>query len=195
MSLIERLTDEFARLPGIGRKTAVRLTFHVLKGTVQDARRLADAIVAASDRIRACDVCGNYTEASPCAICSSPRRDRSIVFVVEEPSDIAAIEATGEFKVLYHVLGGRLSPLNGVGPAELNIQTLVERLSTGEVKEVVLATNPSVEGEATALYLHRIIEPLGIRVTRIARGLPVGGDLEYADGVTIAEALQHRREL
>ncbi len=195
MSLIDRLTDEFARLPGIGRKTAVRLTFHILKISGQDAHRLADAIVAASERIRPCEVCGNYTETSPCTICTNPRRDRSIVFVVEEPSDITAIEATGEFKVMYHVLGGRLSPLNGIGPDELNIRALVERLGTGEVKEVVLATNPSVEGEATALYLHRIIAPLGIRVTRIARGLPVGGDLEYADGVTIAEALQHRREL
>ena len=195
MSLIDRLTDEFARLPGIGRKTAVRLTFHILKSTPQDAHRLADAIVAASERIRPCEVCGNYTETSPCGICTSPRRDRSIVFVVEEPSDITAIEGTGEFRVMYHVLGGRLSPLSGIGPDELNIRALVERLGTGEVKEVVLATNPSVEGEATALYLHRIIAPMGIRVTRIARGLPVGGDLEYADGVTIAEALQNRREL
>jgi recombination protein RecR len=195
MSLIERLTDEFARLPGIGRKTALRLTYHVLRSSAQDAHRLADAIVAASERIRPCEVCGNYTETSPCAICSNPRRDRSIIFVVEEASDIAAIEATGEFRVLYHVLGGRLSPLNGIGPAELNIQSLLDRLGSGEVREVVLATNPSVEGEATALYLHRVIVPLGVRVTRIARGLPVGGDLEYADGVTIAEALQHRREL
>ena len=195
MSLIERLTDEFARLPGIGRKTAQRLTFHVLRSSVQDAHRLAAAIVAASERIRPCEVCGNYTEASPCAICANPRRDQSIIFVVEEASDITAIEATGEFRVLYHVLGGRLSPLNGVGPAELNIQSLLDRLGSGEVREVVLATNPSVEGEATALYLHRVIVPLGVRVTRIARGLPVGGDLEYADGVTIAEALQHRREL
>jgi recombination protein RecR len=195
MSLIERLTDEFARLPGIGRKTALRLTFHVLRSSVQDAHRLAGAIVAASEKIRPCEVCGNYTETSPCTICSNPRRDRSIIFVVEEASDITAIEATGEFRVLYHVLGGRLSPLNGIGPAELNIQSLLDRLGTGEVREVVLATNPSVEGEATALYLHRVIVPLGVRVTRIARGLPVGGDLEYADGVTIAEALQHRREL
>ena len=196
MSLIERLTDEFARLPGIGRKTALRLTFHVLKIPLQDAHRLANAIVAASERIHRCTVCGNYTESSPCAICSSPRRDRSIICVVEEGSDITAIESTGEFKVLYHVLGGRLSPLNGVGPDELNIQSLLDRLGgQSEVREVVLATNPSVEGEATALYLHKILAPLGVRATRIARGLPVGGDLEYADGVTIAEALQHRREI
>jgi recombination protein RecR len=196
MSLIERLTDEFARLPGIGRKTALRLTYHVLKTPPPDAHRLAEAIVAVSERIRPCDVCGSYTESSPCTLCSNPRRDRSIICVVEEASDISAIEATGEFRGLYHVLGGRLSPLDGVGPAELNIQALMNRLApNGSVQEVVLATNPSVEGEATALYLHRLIAPLGTRVTRIARGLPVGGDLEYADGVTIAEALQHRRTL
>jgi recombination protein RecR len=196
MSLIDRLTDEFARLPGIGRKTALRLTYHVLKTSVQDAHRLADAIVAVSERIRPCDVCGSFTENSPCAICSNPRRDRSIICVVEEGSDIAAIEGSGEYRGTYHVLGGRLSPLDGIGPAELDIQPLLGRLGeSGPVREVVLATNPSVEGEATALYLHRLIAPLGVRVTRIARGLPVGGDLEYADGVTIAEALQYRREL
>lgn len=196
MSLIERLTDEFARLPGIGRKTALRLTYHVLKVTPQDAHRLADAIVSVSEKIRPCDTCGNFTEVSPCGICSNERRDQSIICVVEEGSDIAAIEGTREYRGLYHVLGGRLSPLDGVGPAELNVKSLVERAG-GEtpVEEVVLATNPSVEGEATALYLHKLLSPLGVRVTRIARGLPVGGDLEYADGVTIAEALQHRREL
>ncbi|HUE96941.1 MAG TPA: recombination mediator RecR [Longimicrobiaceae bacterium] len=196
MSLIERLTNELARLPGIGRKTASRLTYHVLRLPVQEAHRLADAIVEASERVRPCTVCGSYTEASPCVLCSNPRRDRSIVCVVEEASDIVAIEGTGEYRALYHVLGGRLSPLNGIGPAELNIPALLDRLQGGsEVREVVLATNPSVEGEATALYLHKLISPLGIRVTRIARGIPVGGDLEYADGVTIAEALQHRREI
>ena len=196
MSLIERLTDEFARLPGIGRKTALRLTYHVLKTPPPDAHRLADAIVAVTEGVRPCETCGSYTEESPCDFCSNPRRDRSIICVVEEGSDIAAIEGTGEFRGLYHVLGGRLSPLDGVGPAELNIQSLIARLSPdSSVGEVVLATNPSVEGEATALYLHRLVAPLGCRVTRIARGLPVGGDLEYADGVTIVEALQHRREL
>jgi recombination protein RecR len=196
MALIERLTEEFARLPGIGRKTALRLTYHVLKGSPQDAQRLADAIVAVSERVQPCTACGAYTESSPCALCSNPRRDRSIICVVEEGSDIAPIESTGEYRGLYHVLGGRLSPLDGVGPAELNIAGLLQRLGEAAgVREVVLATNPSVEGEATALYLHRLIAPGGIRVTRIARGLPVGGDLEYADGVTIAEALQHRREL
>ena len=196
MSLIERLTDEFARLPGIGRKTALRLTYHVLKTSPKDARRLADAIVSVSERVAPCEVCGSYTEVSPCGLCSNPRRDRSIICVVEEGSDIGAIEGTGEYRGLYHVLGGRLSPLDGIGPGELNLDSLLRRLEPeGGVREVVLATNPSVEGEATALYIHRLVAPRGIRVTRIARGLPVGGDLEYADGVTIAEALLHRREL
>ncbi len=196
MSLIERLTEEFARLPGIGRKTALRLTYHVLKAQPVDAHRLAGAIVAVTDRVRPCDICGSYTETSPCTLCSNSRRDRSIICVVEEGSDIGAIEGTGEYRGLYHVLGGKLSPLDGVGPAELNIPGLLDRLGNdGSVAELILATNPSVEGEATALYLHRLVQPLGIKVTRIARGLPVGGDLEYADGVTIAEALQHRREL
>ena len=196
MSLIDRLADEFARLPGIGRKTALRLTYHLLKVSPEEAGRLADAIVAVSQGVHACPRCGNYTDRSTCAICESPRRDVSLVCVVEEPSDIGAIERTGEYRGLYHVLGGRLSPLDGIGPAELNIAPLLERLrDEGVVREVVLATNPSVEGEATALYLHKLIAPLGVRVTRIARGLPIGGDLEYADGVTIAEALHARREL
>jgi recombination protein RecR len=195
LALIERLTDEFARLPGIGRKTALRLTYHLLQATPEDAARLAEAIVGVAEGVHACPVCGNYTERERCDICSSQRRDPSVVCVVEEPSDIGAIERTGEFRGLYHVLGGRLSPLDGIGPAELNVAGLLERLAPGEVTEVILATNPSVEGEATALYLHRLISPLGARVTRLARGLPVGGDLEYADGVTIAEALHGRREL
>jgi recombination protein RecR len=195
LALIERLTDEFARLPGIGRKTALRLTYHLLKATPEEAARLAEAIVGVAEGVHACPVCGNYTERERCDICSSQRRDPSIVCVVEEPSDIGAIERTGEFRGLYHVLGGRLSPLDGIGPAELNVAGLLERLGSGIVTEVILATNPSVEGEATALYLHRLITPLGARVTRLARGLPVGGDLEYADGVTIAEALHGRREL
>lgn len=206
MSVIDELTNEFARLPGIGRKTAMRLTYHLLKSSPDEANRLASAIVAVSERVHACECCGNLTEHSPCAICKSSRRDTSIICVVEEASDIGAIERTGEYRGLYHVLGGRLSPLDGVGPAELNIPSLLQRLNgqgsddsrrsgTGAVREVVLATNPSVEGEATALYLHKLISPLGVRTTRIARGLPIGGDLEYADGVTIAEALHGRREL
>jgi recombination protein RecR len=196
LSLIDQLADELARLPGIGRKTALRLTYHLLRASPEDASRLATAIVAVSERVRPCDRCGNYSERPLCAICESPRRDQSLVCVVEEASDIGAIERTGEFRGLYHVLGGRLSPLDGVGPAELNIGPLMERLNGGHaVREVVLATNASVEGEATALYLHKLLAPKGVRVTRIARGLPVGGDLEYADGVTIAEALHGRREL
>lgn len=195
MSLIDRLTDELARLPGIGRKTALRLTYHLLKANPQEADRLAEAIVAVAKGVHPCSRCGNYTEHALCSICASPRRDTSILCVVEEPSDIGAIERTGEFRGLYHVLGGRLSPLDGVGPDELDVQGLMARLEPdSEVREVVLATNASVEGEATALYLHRMIAPRGIRVTRLARGLPVGGDLEYADGVTIAEALHGRRE-
>jgi recombination protein RecR len=195
LSVIDELTGELARLPGIGRKTALRLTFHLLKAPPEEARRLSSAILAVRERVRACERCGNLTEQSPCAICASPRREGGLVCVVEESSDVLAIERTGEYRGLYHVLGGRLSPLDGIGPAELNVKPLLERLAGGEVREVVLATNPSVEGEATALYLHRLIAPFGARVTRIARGLPVGGDLEYADGVTIAEALNGRREL
>ena len=195
MSAIDDLTGELARLPGIGRKTALRLAFHLLKAPNDDAQRLARAIVTVRERVRPCEVCGNLTEVSPCAICANPRRDAATVCVVEEASDIMAIERTGEYRGMYHVLGGRLSPLDGIGPAELNVETLVRRVGEGAVTEVVLATNPSVEGEATAQFLRGLIAPLRIRVTRIARGLPVGGDLEYADGVTIAEALTHRREM
>ena len=195
MSAIDDLSDELARLPGIGRKTALRLAFHLLKAPADDAKRLARAIVTMRERVRPCDVCGNLTEASPCPICANPRRDGAMVCVVEEASDIMAIERTGEYRGMYHVLGGRLSPLDGIGPSELNVEPLVRRAGDGVVREVLLATNPSVEGEATAAYLGRLLGPLGVRVTRIARGLPVGGDLEYADGVTIAEAIAHRREL
>ena len=195
MTAIDDLTGELARLPGIGRKTALRLAFHLLKAPSDDAQRLARAIVAVRERVRPCEVCGNLTEATPCAICTSTRRDTATLCVVEEASDIMAIERTGEYRGMYHVLGGRLSPLDGIGPSELNVEPLIRRVGAGAVQEVVLATNPSVEGEATATYLSKLIGPLGVRVTRIARGLPVGGDLEYADGVTIAEALSGRREM
>ncbi|MDP9347668.1 MAG: recombination mediator RecR [Gemmatimonadota bacterium] len=196
MSVIDDLAGELSRLPGIGRKTALRLTFHLLKAPSEDAQRLARAILAVCEKVRACTRCGNLTEHELCAICQSPRRDPGTLCVVEEASDISAIERTGEYRGVYHVLGGHLSPLDGVGPGELSITPLLERVSApGTVREVVLATNPSVEGEATALYLHKLLVPFGVRVTRIARGLPVGGDLEYADGVTIAEALNARREL
>ncbi|HSH45418.1 MAG TPA: recombination mediator RecR [Longimicrobiales bacterium] len=199
MSAIEELTKELSRLPGIGRKTAQRLTYHLLKQTPEESRRLARAITTVAERVRECSRCGNLTEADPCELCQDRRRDQSTICVVEEVADIGAIERTGEFRGLYHVLGGRLSPLEGVGPDELNIDGLLRRLApAGEpdgVRELIIATNPSVEGEATALYLQKLVRPQGVRVTRLARGLPVGGDLEYADGVTIAEALAGRREL
>lgn len=196
MSAIEELVGEFARLPGIGRKTALRLTYHLLKQPPQETRRLARALDRVAERVRPCSSCGNLTETDPCTYCASERRDRTTICVVEEASDIAAIERTGEYQGLYHVLGGHLSPLEGLGPDELNIASLMRRLKDGSGGgEVIVATNPSVEGEATAVYLQRLIQPLGVRVTRLARGLPVGGDLEYADGVTIAEALAGRREV
>lgn len=201
MSVIEDLTSELARLPGIGRKTALRLTYHLLKRPPEEMRRLARALDVVAERVRPCTECGNLTEDVRCGLCSSPRRDAGSICVVEEASDIAAIERTGEYKGLYHVLGGRLSPLEGVGPEDLNMAGLMRRVrggnggGDGAVREVIVATNPSVEGEATALYLQRMIQPLGVRVTRLARGLPVGGDLEYADGVTIAQAFAGRREL
>lgn len=196
MSAIDELVGELARLPGIGRKTALRLTYHLLKRPPAEMVRLARALEGVAARVRSCSQCGNLTEHELCEMCTSPRRDRAVVCVVEEASDIGAIERTGEYRGLYHVLGGRLSPLEGVGPDELNMSRLLERLSDGGgVAEVIVATNPSVEGEATAVYLHKLIRPLGIRVTRLGRGLPVGGDLEYADGVTIAEALSGRRDI
>ena len=193
MSVIDDLTGELARLPGIGRKTAQRLTYFLLKRAPEENKRLSRVLESVAERVHACSTCGNLTEDDPCALCANPRRDRTVVCVVEEASDIGAIERTGEYRGMYHVLGGRLSPLEGIGPDELNIKSLLARLGEGEASEVIVATNPSVEGEATALYLQRLIQPLGIRVTRLARGLPVGGDLEYADGVTIAQALSGRR--
>jgi recombination protein RecR len=194
MSVIDDLTNELARLPGIGRKTALRLTYFLLKRPPEEVKRLSRVLETVAERVHGCAVCGNLTEDDPCALCANTRRDRTLVCVVEEASDIGAIERSGEYRGLYHVLGGRLSPLEGVGPDELNIRSLMQRLGDG-VQEVIVATNPSVEGEATALYLQRLIAPLGVRVSRLARGLPVGGDLEYADGVTIAQALMGRRLL
>ncbi len=196
MSAIDHLTAEFSRLPGIGRKTALRLTYHLLKRPPEEVRRLADALVAVAERVHPCGECGNLTEADPCALCANPQRDRSLICVVEEAADIGAIERTGSFRGLYHVLGGRLSPLEGIGPAELNLEALLPRVGgPTAVREVIVATNPSVEGEATALYLQKLLRPHGVRVTRPARGLPIGGALEYADGVTIAEAIAGRREI
>jgi recombination protein RecR len=196
VSAIEDLVTELAKLPGIGRKTAQRLTFYLLKQPTDTATRLADAIRSVRERITACGVCGTLTDEDPCAICRDPRRDATVVCVVEEASDVAAIERAGRFRGRYHVLGGRISPLEGVGPEALRLDRLVGRVANGAgVREVIIATNPSMEGEVTATYLQQLLKPTGVRVTRIARGLPVGGDLEYADGVTIAQALLARRDM
>ena len=193
MSAIDDLATELSKLPGIGRKTALRLTYHLLKQPAGQSRRLAEALVTIAERVHPCARCHNLTEAELCSICADPRRDDTVICAVEEASDIGAIERAGEFRGKYHVLGGRLSPLDGVGPEDLTVADLETRVQSGGVREVIIATNPSIEGEATALYLQRRLAPFGVTVSRIARGLPVGGDLEYADGVTIAQALAARR--
>lgn len=190
-----RLIGELVRLPGIGPKTAQRLTFHLLKATKDEAVALAQAIIELKDRIQTCTVCYNISEGDQCPICADPTRDGSALCVVEEANDLWAIEKTASFKGRYHVLGGSLSPLEGRGPEQLTAKALLRRLEGGEVKEVILATNPNVEGEATAMYLSRLLKPLVVRVTRIARGLPMGSDIEYADEVTLSRALEGRREI
>jgi recombination protein RecR len=196
VSAIEDLVVELAQLPGIGRKTAQRLTFHLLKEPPEVAGRLADAIRRVREQVQACGTCGNLSDTDPCAICADPRRDATLLCVVEDSGDLSAIERAGQFRGRYHVLGGRLSPLDGMGPEALQIDQLLARVSNGAgVREVIVATNPSMEGEVTATYLQQVLRVTGVKVTRIARGLPVGGDLEYADGVTIAQALQARREM
>ena len=200
MSAIDDLASELARLPGIGRKTALRLTYHLLKQPPEQSRRLASALERMVERVRRCSVCANLTEEDPCRICADPRRDAALLCVVEEASDIGAIERAGEFRGVYHVLGGRLSPLDGIGPEELSVQQLLARIARENgkqegIREVIIATNPSLEGEATALYVQKQVAPHVPVVTRIARGIPVGGDLEYADGVTIAQALSARRAM
>ena len=195
MSAIDELVTELSRLPTIGRKSAMRLTYHLLKQSPDQARRLADALGTLHDRVRACERCYNLTEAALCAVCADPRRDATIICVVEEASDIGAIERTAEYRGVYHVLGGRLSPLDGVGPDDLTVASLVRRVEAGEVREVIVATNPRLEGEATALYVQEQVAALPVSVTRLARGLPVGGDLEYADGGTIAQAISARRAM
>ena len=190
-----RLIGELVRLPGIGPKSAQRLTFHLLKVSKDEALALAQAIIDLKDRARWCTVCYNISEEDRCNICADPGRDGSLLCVVEEANDLWAIEKTGSFKGRYHVLGGSLSPLDGRGPEQLTAKALLERLEAEGVKEVILATNPNVEGEATAMYLSRLLKPLAVRVTRIARGLPVGGDLEYADEVTLSKSLEGRREV
>jgi recombination protein RecR len=191
---LERLAAEFQRLPGIGSKSAARLAYYILRSPGEDAERLARAIAESRAAVRRCAVCNTLTEEDPCEICSDPQRDVSLLCVVEEPGNLAAIEKTREFRGRYHVLWGALSPLRGIGPHEIDVDGLVSRI-TPEVREVVIATNPNVEGEATALYLARRLKPSGVRVTRIAFGLPVGGDIEYADEVTMARSLENRREL
>lgn len=197
MSVIQQLTSEFSRLPGVGPKTAQRLVYHLMKRPREEAISLAAAIRDVAERIRPCATCGNFSETERCEICSDPRRDRTVFCVVEEAFEVGAIERSGEYGGLYHVLGGRLSPLDGIGPEELSVGTLLDRIreSDGKVEEVIVATNSSVEGEATAVYLEGLIRSLGPRVTRLARGIPVGSDLEYVDGSTIVEALTGRREM
>jgi recombination protein RecR len=192
---VTRLIEAFAQLPGIGPKTASRLTFYLLRRPAEQSEALADALHDLKQKTVFCSSCHNITEHSPCAVCRDHSRDRSIICVVEEPLDVLAIDRTGEFKGLYHVLHGSISPVDGIGPDELRIGELMARLQDEPVQEVLLATNPNLEGEATAMYLSRLIHPLGIRVTRLARGLPVGGDLEYADTVTLGRALEGRSEM
>ena len=192
---VARLIEALQRLPGVGPKTAQRMTFFLLKRPVEEVRELADSLVAVKERIVYCGTCFNVTDQDPCRICADPARDARVLCVVEEPNDLLAMERTGEFRGRYHVLLGALSPLDGIGPDDLKVRELLLRLEQGETGEVILATNPNVEGEATALYLAKLLRPLGVRVTRIARGLPVGGDLEYADQVTLSKALEGRREI
>jgi len=192
---VARLIDALQRLPGIGPKTAQRLTFFLLKRPREEVRELADALVAVKERIVYCQTCFNVTDQDPCRICADPSRDARLICIVEEPNDLLAMERTGEYRGRYHVLLGALSPLDGIGPEDLKIRELLARLDAGGTAEVILATNPNVEGEATALYLAKLLRPLGARITRIARGLPVGGDLEYADQVTLSKALEGRREI
>jgi len=195
LSAIDDLAGELARLPGIGRKTALRLTYHLLRQPAEQAKKLANALATLAERVKPCAKCFNLSEDELCSICRDARRDHAVICVVEEASDIGAIERSAEFRGVYHVLGGRLSPLDGIGPEDLTIEPLESRASDGTVREVIIATNPSIEGEATALYVQRKLSRHPLTVSRIARGLPVGGDLEYADGVTIAQALTARRAM
>lgn len=192
---VTRLIDELKRLPGIGQKTAQRLAFFLLRSDRAQAVALSDAIREAKERIHECSVCNNITDTDPCFFCSSPSRNKSLICVVEEATNIQAVEKTRQFSGMYHVLGGSLSPLQGIGPDQLHIKSLIERLKGGNVEEIIIATNPTAEGEATAVYLSKLIKPLGVRVTRIAMGIPVGSDLEYADEVTMLKAMEGRRDL
>jgi recombination protein RecR len=192
---IANLIEQFSKLPGIGRKSAQRLAFFVLEMEREEAIRLSQAIIEAKDKIKFCNVCGNFTDSDKCTICKDNTRDRKTICVVEGPRDVVAMERTREYKGLYHVLHGTISPMDNIGPSDLNIKGLLERFKEDEIKEVILATNPTVEGEATALYISKLIKPLGVKVTRIAHGIPVGGDLEYFDEVTLAKAMYNRTEM
>ena len=192
---IEKLIESFEKLPSIGHKTAVRLAFHMLDLNEEDTKEFIDSIVNAKKNLKYCNICLNISDTDPCPICSSPKRDKSIICVVEDVRDIMAMERTHEFKGVYHVLHGTISPMNGIGPEDIKIKELLNRLGQNDIREIIVATNPRVEGEATAIYLSKIIKPLGIKVTRIAHGIPVGGDLEYTDEITLTKALEGRREL
>jgi len=193
--VVQDLIDELGRLPGVGPKSAQRIAFHLLQADPVDVKRLVSALVEVKDKVRFCAICGNVAQAEQCRICLDTRRDRSAICVVEEPKDVVAIERTREFRGRYHVLGGAISPIEGVGPDDLRIKELLTRLSDGEVTEIIIATDPNLEGEATATYLARLLRPMGLRVTRLASSLPVGGDLEYADEVTLGRAFEGRRLL
>lgn len=192
---IQDLIDSFSKLPGIGPKGAQRIAFYLLGADRQSAQDLADAIVTVKEKVRFCEICGNVCETSPCPICQDPRRDRSMICLVEEPKDVMSIERTGEYHGLYHVLGGAIDPMSNVGPGDLRIPGLLKRLKTDEVKEIILALDPNIEGEATTTYLARFLDPLEIKVTRLASGLPVGSDLEYADEITLGRAISGRRDV
>ena len=192
---IEKLIESFEKLPSIGHKTAVRLAFHMLDLNQEDTNAFINSIINAKANLKYCSICYNISDTDPCPICASPKRDKSVICVVEDVRDIMAMERTHEFKGVYHVLHGTISPMNGIGPEDIKIKELLNRLAQNDIKEIIIATNPRVEGEATAIYLSKIIKPLGIKVTRIAHGIPVGGDLEYTDEITLSKALEGRREL
>ena len=192
---IEKLIESFERLPSIGHKTAVRLAFHMLDLSKEETDEFINSIIDAKEKLKYCSNCYNISDTDPCPICSSPKRDNSVICVVEDVRDVMAMERTHEFKGVYHVLHGTISPMNGIGPEDIKIKELLNRIANNDIKEIIIATNPRVEGEATAIYLSKIIKPLGIKVTRIAHGIPVGGDLEYTDEVTLSKALEGRREL
>ncbi|MGH9358371.1 MAG: recombination mediator RecR [Terriglobia bacterium] len=192
---LDRLIDELKRLPGIGQKSAQRIAFHIERSSREEAERLTRAVLDVKDKIRLCSQCNNLTEQDPCVICSSPNRDHSVVCVVESPYNVPGIERTHEFRGLYHVLHGALSPIEGIGPENLKLKNLIERLKSGTVNEIIVATDPNVEGEATAVYLSKLLKPLGVKVTRIAMGIPVGSELEFADEITMLKAMEGRREI